>query len=191
MLLEVPYVANDPTASRIPIPGPGRDAIWQDPTDLYAAGLEYFQRKEAIGERYTVAGLALGLGLSYQSLNEYGRKPAFSATVHALKSVILEQAEKALFDKDTVNGAKFHAQNLGMSEKTVVESQNLNLNLNPPLKSLEGLDNDQLARLAEAATIIANLSGNRSGAGSPAQEQDPQLLPGLGTASAGTVPEAP
>lgn len=158
---------------------------------MLAAGLEYFQIKDSEKKPYTVAGLALYLGMGYQGFLRYQAKPAFRETVEQLKARILEQAETLLFDKDTVNGAKFHAQNLGMSEKTVVESQNLNLNVNPPLKSLEGLDNEQLARLAEAATILANLSGNRGGARSQAEEQDSKLLPGLGTAEAGTISEAP
>ncbi len=188
--LFMPYVANDPTASRIPVPGPGCDRLWQDPSEMFGAGLEYFQLKSALGEKFTVSGLALHLGLSYWSLNDYQHRPAFSPIVKRLKAFILEQAEKALWDKDTVNGAKFHANVLGMQEKTVIETQNINLNANTDV-NLEALSDADITRLIELRAKLALPRNPGSGTGTPAPKQDQELLPGPGTAEAGTISEAP
>ncbi len=186
----MPYVANDPTASRIPVPGPGRDAIWQDPNEMFGAGLEYFQIKTAEKKRFTISGLALHLGLSYWSLNDYQARPAFSPIVKRLKAFILEQAEEGLWDKDTVNGAKFHANVLGMQEKTVIETQNINLNANADV-NLEALSDADISRLIELRAKLALPRNPGSGTSSPTTEQNKELLPGLGTAEAGTLSEAP
>lgn len=176
------YVANDPEGKRIPIPGPGRDAVWTDPAEMYGAGLEYFQKKDAAKERYTVSGLALSLGLSYWSLNDYQSQPAFSSTVKRLKGFILEQGEKALFDKDTANGAKFHLGVLGMKDSQQIElvSKNTNLNVAADAKALESLSNDQLRQLSEAIAMLANPGSNPGGANAPEAIEDQNPVSGHG-----------
>lgn len=179
------YVANDPTGSRIPIPGPGRDAIWSDPAEMYGAGLEYFQLKDAKKERYTVAGLALHLGLSYWSLNDYQKNPAFTPTVQRLKGFILEQGEKALFDKDTANGAKYHLSVLGMKDTQQIEvvSKNTNLNIGTDPKTLESLTDEQLGKLSEAIALIANRGADRGGDPTPEAIEDQNPVSGDGALS--------
>lgn len=176
------YVANDPEGSRIPIPGPGRDALWTDPAAMYGAGLEYFQIKTQAKQRFTVSGLALHLGMSHWTLNEYQAKPAFTAIVKRLKDFIVEQGELALWDKDTVNGAKFHLGVLGMRDTQQVEliSKNTNVNVNAEAKSLESLTNEQLAKLAEAVGILADHGANPSGANPAEAEQDQNPVSGHG-----------
>lgn len=57
----------------------------------------------------TVTGLALHLGLnSRQALLNYQGRPAFNDTVTRAKARIEEYVESRLFDRDGVNGAKFH-----------------------------------------------------------------------------------
>jgi len=179
------YVANDPSGSRIPIPGPGRDAIWTDPAALYAAGLEYFQRKSAAKERFTVSGLALDVGLSWQSLNEYAHRPAFTAVIRALKSFITEQGENALFDKDTANGAKFHLSVLGMKDTQQIEvvSKNTNVNVAASAKALEGLTDEQLRQISETISLLADHGANPSGDNTPEANEDQNPVPGLGAPS--------
>lgn len=177
------YVANDPTGSRIPIPGPGREAIWKDPAAMYAAGLEYFQRKAAAKERFTVSGLALDLGLSWWTLNDYAKKPAFSSVVKELKSFILEQGEIALFDRDTANGAKFHLNVLGMRETQVIESVNTNVNTEVTAASLKDLSDEDLNRLAEISAKLTNGGADRGGNPSAEAEQDQNPVSGLGGVS--------
>lgn len=68
----------------------------------------------------TVTGLALALGFhSRQSLLNYQGKPQFEEVITVAKSMIEEYTEEKLFDKNSVNGAKFSLSNnfSGWSEK--------------------------------------------------------------------------
>jgi hypothetical protein len=142
--------------------------------------LEYFQRKDAAKERYTISGLALALGLSYQSLGEYQRKPAFSEIVKSLKSRILEQGEKALWDKETVSGAKFHLNVLGMRETQVIESVNTNVNTEVTAASLKDLSDEDLNRLAEISAKLTNAGSDRGGNPPAEAEQNQNHVSGYG-----------
>ena len=56
----------------------------------------------------TVTGLALALGFTTRkSLLEYQGKPEFVNTITRAKTVIEEYAERRLFDREGVQGAKF------------------------------------------------------------------------------------
>lgn len=73
----------------------------------------------------TVTGLALSLGFnSRTSLFDYQGKGEFMNTIMRAKSYIEEYAERRLFDKDGVQGAKFSLINnfKGWSEKSKDES---------------------------------------------------------------------
>lgn len=140
----------------LPIPGPGRDQIWSDPDAFYACGLAYFDKKRQAGQKLTLAGLSLALGLSYETFCQYRHKKTFSEVVQKLKAEILEQAENLIWDKETHPGAKFHAQQLGMSEKTLVESQNTNLNAEVSPTDLSKLTPEELEAFQ---ALLAKLGG--------------------------------
>lgn len=73
----------------------------------------------------TVTGLALALGFnSRQALLNYQAKKEFNDTITRAKSYIEEYAERRLFDRDGVQGAKFSLINnfKGWSDKSKDDS---------------------------------------------------------------------
>lgn len=72
---------------------------------------------------YTIAGLADALDMSRQSLLNYSKKEEFFDTIMRAKRKCEVYAEESLFDKSTVNGAKFSLANNfeGWKDKQEIE----------------------------------------------------------------------
>lgn len=90
----------------------------------------------------TVTGLALALGFSTrQSLLNYQGKKEFMDTITRAKSYIEEYAERRLFDRDGVQGAKFSLINnfKGWSEKSKDDSNQESIDKLDAI--LEGISN--------------------------------------------------
>ncbi|WMI81833.1 terminase small subunit [Anaerotignum sp. MB30-C6] len=90
----------------------------------------------------TVTGLALALGFnSRMSLLNYQAKKEFMDTITRAKSYIEEYAERRLFDRDGVNGAKFSLINnfKGWSDRPKDDSDKELLEKLDDI--LEGIDN--------------------------------------------------
>lgn len=89
----------------------------------------------------TVTGLALALGFnSRQALLNYQGKKEFNDTITRAKSYVEEYAERRLFDRDGVQGAKFSLINnfKGWAEHTKETAQNdNNVEDDPITKSLK------------------------------------------------------
>lgn len=151
---------------------------WKTPQEMYTIGLRYFAERKNDGRLYTISGLALALGMSYGKLSSSKQRVGFGPVVDLLLSHILDQAEEALYDSSTAAGAKFHALQLGFTEKSVVESRNTNVTVT--YDALKELSNDDLETLTGIVGKITNTGADSSGAGSPVEEQDLVALPGPG-----------
>jgi hypothetical protein len=97
----------------------GRPRTWKSPEDMLVAGNAYLDECRATGEVLTIAGLALSLDLSYDSLNDYQDRPEFSATVKKLKSRILQQCERKFYEPYPT-GAIWHSKQLGFKDRSEV-----------------------------------------------------------------------
>lgn len=90
----------------------------------------------------TVTGLALALGFnSRQALLNYQGKQEFNYTITRAKSYIEEYAERRLFDRDGVHGAKFSLINnfKGWTDKPKDDSEKEIIDKLDTI--LEGIDN--------------------------------------------------
>lgn len=155
------------------------ERVWTSPAGMYVAGLEYFSKKDEEKKPYTLSGLALHLGMSYVRFMGFYEKYSFAPVIDMLKSRILEQAETHLYDRFLCTGAKFHAAQLGMTEKSVIESRNTNVTVTyEGLKDLSDADLEILSGIVGKITHISPITG---GDGSPEEEQNPLTLPGIGT----------
>ena len=73
----------------------------------------YFAQREAEEVRPTVTGLVLALGLSsYESLDEYGRRPEYSELVSRAKLRVADKCEIAAIGNGSPQGAMFILKNI-------------------------------------------------------------------------------
>lgn len=122
-------------------------AKFESPEGFYTLGLEYFKICDLERKLYTLSGLALHLGLSFAKFSSFATKNGYSVYTEILKTHILNQAESALYDKNKVTGARFHALQLGMVEKVQVDSKNTNINTTISEAALQSLSNEDLHEL--------------------------------------------
>ena len=96
----------------------GRPRIWDDPDELYAAIVEYFDGDES---PKTVSGLALHLGFaSRQSLHDYAKNEKFSYVAKRALLMCEREYEKRCHEPGAA-GAMFVLSNLGWDNKYRVE----------------------------------------------------------------------
>lgn len=99
----------------------GRPRLIESPEEMLERGYAYFDECREKGDHILVTGLVLALGLSCRDvLIEYGKRPEFTDTVKALKTVCEQYAESKLFTT-TPTGAIFALKNYGWTDKTQQE----------------------------------------------------------------------
>lgn len=99
----------------------GRPRLIESPDEMLAMGNAYFDECKAEEKPILVTGLVLALGLSSrESLIEYSKRPEYSDTVKALKTVCENFAENRLYGNNPT-GAIFALKNYGWTDKTQQE----------------------------------------------------------------------
>ena len=71
----------------------------------------YFDDCDTKGKPYTMTGLALSLNIDVKTLTNYGQKDDYFPAIHRARQKCIAYAEDRLFDKDSVQGAKFTLTN--------------------------------------------------------------------------------
>jgi len=85
----------------------------------------------------SVVGLCLFLGIHRDTLCEYEKKEEYSDTIREAKQIILDQKLELLPTLKNPRGMMFDlSANYGMHEKQVIESENINHNLNDDVSDL-------------------------------------------------------
>jgi hypothetical protein len=106
------------------VPGVGgRPKSFQSPEQMQKLIDQYFNNCEETGRPLTVAGLADGLGCHTDTINEYQKDPAYSATIKRAKTKIeAAMAEYALIAKNPAGAIFLLKANYNYSDKLQIES---------------------------------------------------------------------
>lgn len=108
---------------------------------------EYFAQIAVAKAIPTLAGVCLALGTTYARLKWLRNQREWTDLIDWVHTVILEFAEINLYDPKKANGAKFHAMQLGFSEKSVVDSTTRE---EPPKpRDLSRLSDEELEKFKE------------------------------------------
>ena len=102
--------------------------------------LEYFELCDNEKKHYTMSGLANYLGISKETLCEYGNKEPFGNLIKRAKQVIEEQLEEMLIDKKTFClGQIFNLKNnYGWKDQQEIKTTN-EVNISPLESAMEKL----------------------------------------------------
>ncbi len=83
---------------------------------------EYFESRDKAGLGYTITGLALGLGMTRETLLQYEKNSEFSDAIKKAKTKIEESLEQRLLDGKNVVGVIFNLKNnFGWKDQQQVE----------------------------------------------------------------------
>lgn len=115
----------------------GRPMKYKSERHLKRALNTYFTECDQQERPYTVQGMALSLGISRETLLQYGKNDAFSAIVKEAKERIqLQWEERLARDKGNVAGTIFWLKNnAGYRDKTESEVVNTHLHLHGVAKA--------------------------------------------------------
>jgi hypothetical protein len=117
----------------------GRPLLYTNVEDLQRDIDDYFNICEEENRPYTMSGLALHLGMSRQSLVNYGNKDDFFDTVKQARQKVENYLEEHLYGS-SVTGVIFNLKNnFGWKDKQEVDS-NVNLTYEDQLKKVSGVD---------------------------------------------------
>ena len=99
----------------------GRPLLFETPEDLKKAINKYFEETEE--KEITVTGLALALGTSRESLNNYSKKEGYQDIVNQARLIVQNSYEKDL-RRQGRSGDIFALKNFGWKDKQEVVSDN-------------------------------------------------------------------
>lgn len=106
----------------------GRPAKFEDAEELSDCIESFFEECKELASPITMTGLALGLGFcDRQSLYDYQKKPEFSCLIKRALLMVENSYEKRACENNAT-GPIFVLKNMGWSDKTEVQSTNVNLN---------------------------------------------------------------
>lgn len=97
-----------------------RPPIFDSPEDFTRVAEEYFAKRESEDKPFTVNGLALALGMTRQSLLNYGEREGFLDAVKAVRARLEDHWETRLAGGNAA-GTIFWLKNQGWSDKTETE----------------------------------------------------------------------
>ena len=101
----------------------GRPRKWKEPEEIWELAEEYFKYCYANGKPLTITGLALALGTTRQTIQEYSNnyETKFHDVMKKIKQIVENYAEEALYSQGKTTGAIFFLKNFGWTDKTETE----------------------------------------------------------------------
>lgn len=126
----------------------GRPLAFSTVAELEEQIQKYYERCELKEKPLTMSGLALWLGISRQTLVNYGYKDEFFDTIRIARDMVqADMEERALGGKSNATMSIFSFKNnFGWVDKQEVTSNNINTNKNIDMSSLS---TEELKKLIE------------------------------------------
>lgn len=99
----------------------GRPKIFRSATELERHVLKYFDECETKEKPYTIAGLAASLGISRNTLHQYGKREDFRDVIKGAVTHIEASVESIMLQGKAQAGSIFWLKNHGWTDKQEID----------------------------------------------------------------------